>query len=476
INSVCSLLRGTQQLYRWDPKFIIQLSVFASDNVQAMQIKEGNVFGTVFKASILNLLKPFLIKMDLDPDYTLAIIDKIAYSVYKKKIRVFSFEVINQVVTEYSDTYKYKCNSVNFTQALVEAQILKEVNQEYCFCHSTYYAFFVAREIRRICQDKHDTSDFVNALKEAYHPINLSIVLFVTYIMDSELLIKQILDGAVASVIDWPEFDPQKPKQTYFNKLEIPKIQLSEGMMVDKQNRQDEQEQKTDIKNQEIWTNPHYFENVDDDTSDVMLRLSLMIIVSQLLPNLGHRITGDDKMKFVQLIYSMPLQIFNKWADEIENDKVSIIQDIKQLGTLEYRNEATREMTDDEAIQYLRQESITILLELMDLSISTASRKTTDDLLDEYDFRSKVGYEIEWLISHEKRRNPKLFITEADKAYRKYKSGLPNVMIKMVVRHYLMNNRVLESRDIQQINQLFFEGKLPQRLLFLDSQEQWKRV
>ena len=469
IESVNGILSNTQQLYRWDPSFIIQLSIYAYDHLQTAGAKDGDLFGYVFESNLKQLIIPQITPLRIEIGYALMILDKIAYSAHIRKKYPIPYDIVIEAIEEYNKTYTYNCPPIEFIKCMQIAGIFRLVENHYVFCQSSYYAYFVAREIRRKCQDEHDFSQFVKALEEAYLPVNANIVLFVTYIMDSKMLIRHIKDMAKQSIIDWDEFSLSSPKQEYFREIVLPKTMYLGNEAEKNEQAKNENERTVDIQRQDLWRNPYEHNDVLS-SEDIMTRsLSLMFISSQLLPNLGYLIEGPDKVEFVELVYQMPLKIFNAWASEIDQNKVGIIKDIQQLYSLEYHiGHSAEPMTEEAALIYLRKESISLLLELMNISISNASRMSTFPLLDSYDHNLSIGYELEWLMSFDKRPNISSFLDEAERIYKLCRSEMQKYMAKKIVHHYMITKKGLTGGNLQRLNSSIFNNEIPQQFLLVD--------
>ena len=469
IDSVNSLLSNTQQLYRWDPSFIIQLAIYAYDHLQSAGTKDGDLFGYVFESNLNQLIIPFITPLKMEIGYALVILDSIAYSAHIKRLYPIPYDLIISAIEEYNKKYKYNCSPIEFISCMQKAGILKTIETNYVFCQSSYYAYFVAREIKRRWQDDNDCSQFINALECAYLPINANIVLFVTYIMDSKVLIRHIKDMAKRSIMDWKEFNIINPEQKYFSELCLPKpihLDMDAGIL---EKARDYNEKNADIQMQKMWKTP-YEHSSELSSEDIMARsLSLMILSSQLLPNLGYIIEGPDKAEFVELVYQMPLKIFNAWASEIDHEKAWIIRDIQHLYTLEYHDKQSTDLSSEEAaLNYLRKESYSLLLELMNISMSNASRMSTFPLLDDFNHSISIGYELEWLMTYDKRPNINEFIIEAERIYKLCKNEMQKHMVRKIVYHYMTIKKGLSGSNIQRLNTSILGDRIPQRVLLTD--------
>lgn len=194
--------------------------------------------------------------------------------------------------------------------------------------------------------------------------------------------------------------------------------------------------------------------------------LSLLIIISRTLPSFEHMMKKVDKEKCVQLIYTMPLKIFNVWALEVEGVKIELIDEIKSLDDWVYRKEKNK-MSDYDALNYLRWESISLLMEIMNSSIGNATKSNTYAFLDSFAYNSNDLYKIEHLMELDKKDNVTEFMREAEEVYLMQKHHLPKIMIQRVAKHFIINSKKIQRSNIQRLNAKLWDGKLNNSALLI---------
>ena len=99
-------------------------------------------------------------------------------------------------------------------------------------------------------------------------------------------------------------------------------------------------------------------ESIFDDSEEInffheLIRgIALLTVLSRTLPSFEHLMKKVDKVRCVNLIYTMPLKIFNAWALEIDRNCSDIIREIKDFHEWEYRKDKPKEkkLTDDKAV------------------------------------------------------------------------------------------------------------------------------
>lgn len=477
IEIVVGLLTSTKLLFRWDPSFIIQLTIYVGKNASNSDRGEGNLFGDVLQSSITQLLLPAIGKIGVESRYAHGILDLIAYTAHTNEQYPFTYEIIEQAITNFNRIHKYKCPIQSFISAMVDARILHLHDDKFEFNQNSYYAFFVAREMKRKCLDEGDASVFEKTLYEAYKNVNSYIILFFTFVMDSRTLARKIMETAYECTKEWEEFDLTQPKQEYFAHIELPKVYITGNEAVEKAWKQKEDDRISNRQMELMWSNP-YKEEEDREEALVTRSFSLMIVVSQMLSNLGHVLHGEDIEAIVELIYKMPLKIFNYWASSIDQNRIEVIRDIQRINSIEYRQGIAdcERMSDEEALNYLRKQSALILLELMNQCIGYASRRSTFDYLDEFNHSNNIGYDIEWLMSFEKREDAKKHLTDIETVFGSCKEGLQKYLVQQVAKHFMVFSPSIDQGDRQRLNQSIFDNNIKNQHLLIESHRHSKRV
>ena len=95
------------------------------------------------------------------------------------------------------------------------------------------------------------------------------------------------METAYECTKEWEEFDLTQPKQEYFAHIELPKVYITGNVAVEKAWKQKEDDRISNRQMELMWSNP-YKEEEDREEALVTRSFSLMIVVSQMLSNLGH--------------------------------------------------------------------------------------------------------------------------------------------------------------------------------------------
>lgn len=473
INILCDALSKQRNLFRMDPDFIVQFTKYYCNNIGETIQNDGEIFSKVFEANIVSLLKTHAKKMSVDK--ILIILDKIAYKMHIEKKYPMNQMDVYKVIDEYNDDFDSEVDCVDFLNILLQAGIMKKENTCYRFSEYNYLAYFVAREIKRRCIEEQDYSEFKKVLDYSCYGINADILLFVTYITDNLKIIRMLMDKAAECTDEWQEFhlDPVNiPYLSDMKQLEVNQVEDGDKEQSEKQEVEQEKQEITekDYCTQEIY----YYQEEELSLARKMVRaLSILIILARTLPSFEHMMKRQDKEKCVKLLYSMPLKIFNIWAVEVESSKRELIEEIKQFSEWDYRKEKCP-LQDSDVLNYLRWESISLLLEIMNCSMGNATKINTYKFLDTFTYKDKAAYQIEHLMSLDKRDSVQEFIKEAEEIFESQKQQLPQLLVKRVARHFILTSKKIKRGGIQRLNAKLWTGNLNQVALLIKKEKNMK--
>lgn len=469
IHLLCEALAKQKNLFRMDPDFIVQFTKYYCNNIGETIQNDGEIFSKVFEANIVSLIKPFAKKINVDK--ILIVLDKIAYSMHCNKNYPMNQLDICGVIAQYNEDFDSEINYAEFLDILVDSCILVRNKNEYHFQEKNYLAYFVAREIKRRCIEEQDYTEFSKALEFACYGINADILLFVTYITDNLNLIRMMMDKADECTSEWSEFSVSPISIPYLSDVEQLKVKQIEESDKEKteneeiqREKQLEKEHEEEIVCGEIYS---YDEEKELTLMKKMIRsFSLLIIISRTLPSFEHMMKKQDKEKCVQQIYQMPLKIFNIWALQVEENKLELIEEIKSINDWDYRKEKV-ELDDNDVLNYLRWESVSLLMEMMNSTIGNATKINTYKFLDAFNYNSSILYRIEHLMGLDKRDAVNEFVKEAEEIFASQKLQLPKLMVQRVTRHYMLTSKKIQRQNIQRLNSKLWDGKLNQSALLI---------
>lgn len=476
VSLLCDALSKQRNLFTMDPDFIVQFVKYYCSNIGETIQNDGSIFSKVFESNIVSLLKPNAIRISVDK--ILIILDKIAYKMHVTKRYPMSQDDICTVIKQYNEDFDSEVDYIDFVGILLKSRILIKDGLKYAFTERNYLAYFVAREIKRRCLEEQDYEEFNHVLDFACFNINADILLFVTYITDNLNIIKMIMNKAEKYSEKWAEFSANPiciPYLSDINQLVVTRVedgdrQKAESDIIE-QEKQQEKTRATISRTAAVY-------NYDEDDltlmEEMIRAMSLSIILSRTLPSFEHMMKKQDKEKCVQLIYSLPLKIFNIWAIQVEESKMELIQEIKELDEWEYRKEKTP-LEDHDVLNYLRWESVSLLMELMNVSLGNATKQNTFRYIDSFNYNEKVTYEIEHLMSLDKRDSVTEFIREVEALYEKQRQSLPKLMIRRVARHFMLTSKKIQRTNVQRLNSKLWDGQLKSSNLLIQKNRNNKK-
>lgn len=472
---LCDVLSKQRNLFNLDPDFIVQFTKYYCSNIGETIQNDGSIFSKVFEANIVSLLKPNAKHMSVDK--ILIILDKIAYRMHTEKKYPMHQDDICAVIRQYNEDFDSDVDYVDFLSILLNSRVFTKDGASYTFAERNYLAYFVAREIKRRCLEEQDYSEFNRVLDFACFNINADILLFVTYITDNLNIIKMIMDKAEMYSEQWEEFHMAPIKIPYLSDTDQLKVkEVEEGDRQKAEYETIEQEKQQEKIKEVVPPTPVY--NYDEDNltlmEEMIRTMSLSIILSRTLPSFEHMMKKADKEKCVQLIYSLPLKIFNIWAMQVEETKLDLIDEIKEFHEWEYRKEKPP-LEDSDVLNYLRWESVSLLMELMNVSMGNATKDNTYRYIDGFDYKSKVIYEIEHLMSLDKRDAVSEFTKEAEELFDRQKQSLPKLMIQRAAKHFIVTSKKIQRQSIQRLNSKLWEGKLKGKDLLVQKNRNTKK-
>lgn len=479
---LCDSLSKQKSLYNWSPFFIVQFTKYYYKNIGEASKNDGNVFSTVFENNLTLLIEPY-INSNITIQKIKIILDKIAYVIYKNKEYPISTERICKIINEYNDKYDEDVNDFQLIDTLKKAKIIKHAKKGFLFYERSYLSYFVAREIRRLIYEG-DFEDIKHVMEFCYMHINADILLFVTYITDNIYIIRTLMEMAELSVKKWDEFSLSPIKISYMNETTNDSL-VNTIKPVDEDDRIKEEQSKLEVEKNEsrylsVRNDASIFEGESKElnlTQEMMRSISLMITLARALPSFEHLMEKKDKKRCVGLIYTMPLKIFNAWAEEVDVEKKDLIQMIKEFHEWEYRKDKLdkESLTDQDALTMLRWDSISLLLELMNVAMNYATKDNTWRYIDAFSIEKVPTYNLEHLMGLQYMDDVSGFINSAIALFQNERIWQNKMMIQRVSRKYMVTSRKIDFKNIQKLNSKLFENQLKHNNILFEQKHNKKK-
>lgn len=449
-------LSAQKKLFRLDPDFIVQFCKYYYVNIGDLAYNDINVFSKVFEANITSLIQPNAKRIAVEKIFI--VLDKISYHIHKFRSYPISQDEIITVIKEYNDYYDEFVDVFNFMEIVTSSHILKKYdNTHYIFSEKSYLAYFIAREIKRQFTEFNNFNDINNLIKFACYGINTDILLFITYITENMNILRLIMSFAEEYTKDWVEFDVDNISVKYLTEvtsLELNKLDISDEQLKIEEKQEIENEKEMVKISEDTKIDIYNDEGSEFDLVDQMIRaLSLLIIISRSMPSFEHSMLKTDKIKCTKLLYSLPLKIFNLWANEAEKSKdeltkMVLINTDWSYDTTDLRN--LRKLKEG-VLKLLQLESTSLLLTIMNVSMYNASRDNTYHYIDQFDYQANNTFSIEHLMSIDQRKNSQLFLEESQRIDNSTNSVIAQYMIRRIAKHFIITspqNNKFETKKI----------------------------
>lgn len=471
IHLLCATLSKQKTLYNWSPSFIVQFTNYYYNNIGEATQKEGNVFSKVFESNLVTLIKPYA-KPKMPVEKIFIVLDKIAYDIFRYKKYPISTTELCEIVKEYNERFDAIINPIPFVNDLVNAKILKQSEEGYLFSERTYLAYFIARELNRRIQSG-DFRDIKHVIEYAYIHIYADILLFVTYISDNLSIVKMLMEQAESITKDWEEFSVQPVNISYLSRagnIEIKPV-------VEEDRKKEEQKhievEKEEIKNLSLNNDATIFDGETEDLNfiqEMMRCIALMTTLARALPSFEHIMEKEEKAESVSLLYTLPLRIFFRWAKEVDIVHSELVQMIKDFHEWQYRKDKLEDniKSDFDALQILQWESTSLLLELMNASFGYSVKENTWRFLDRFEYTNAPTYGIEHLIGIGHMDNVEAFVAEALRLYDDNNEEQAQLMVKRIVRNFLLTSKSIKFDAVQQLITRLFGKQLNHKQLLLE--------
>lgn len=471
-NKISYAIKVQRKMYSMNPSFIIQFVEFYLQNFKDAFATDGNVFSKVFENNIINRIRPVAKKMTVDK--ILVLLDEIAYWCYKNKNSDIDQESISQIISHYNDDHGDEVEYLYFVNACLQSKIIKKADSgaKYRFVDKNILSYFIAREIIRIWNDKLDDTDLKDLIKYIRYGINSNIILFITYLTDNLYLIKNIIEGTIRYMENWPSIDIVNVNIPYLATLNgnitIEAPTQREREKIEEKEEQEDRDEIGEYENSQIIVKDYFESQVDDCEkmiNQIIRSITLLDIVSKCLPGFEHRMKKEDKDKVLYIIFNLPGKIFYEWANQIEEEKEELLQyllDEYRAVYLKPRDWNT--VKADDMLEYLQRESLTLLLELLNVPMNNATKDYTIRYLGKYINQEEVLYQIQMLMAYGKLDMVADFQQYLKKVDDNLKKCIPNYMKRNVIRRFLVTSKKISNEQLQKMISLYFPMKGPNKI------------
>lgn len=469
-NKISDMIKLQRKMYSMNPSFIIQYVDFYLMNFKEAVATDGNVFSKVFENNIVNKIRPFA--KELTVDKILILLDEIAYWCFKEQKSEIGQENICNIITDYNDEHDDEVEYLKLVNACIQSRIIKKTELEgvkYRFVDKNVLSYFIARQIIRIWNDNLDDTDMKNLIKYIRYGINSNIILFITYLTDNLYLIRNIIDSTIRYMEDWTTFDAVNVNVPYLASLNGT-ISLEAPTQRERNNNEEQeiQQDKEEIKEYEdsqIVVKDFFDSQIDDCEkliNQIIRSITLLDIASKCLPGFEHRMNKEDKDKILNIIFNLPGKIFYAWANQIEKDKNDLLQYLlDEYRTVYLKPQDWDTIKKEDMLYYLQMESLSLLLELLNIPISNATKDYTIRYLVKYLEQDEVLYQVQMLMAYGKLdmvNDVEQYLKKMDSQFTRC---IPDYLKRVVLRRFLVTSKKISNERLQKLISTYFPTNRP---------------
>jgi hypothetical protein len=471
-NKITYAIKAQRKMYSMNPSFIIQFTEFYLQNFKDAFATDGNVFSKVFENNIINKIRPVAKKLTVDK--ILVLLDEIAYWCYKNQNSEIDQESICQIISQYNNVHGDEVEYLYFVNACLQSKIIKKTNSgvKYRFVDKNILSYFIAREIIRIWNDDLDDTDMKNLIKYIRYGINSNIILFITYLTDNLYLIRNLIDSTIKYMENWPTIDIVNVNVPYLATLNgyinIEAPTQKEREKIEEKEELEDKEEIGEYEDNQIIVKDYFDTKIDDCEkmiNQIIRSMTLLDIVSKCLPGFEHRMKKDDKDKIMYIIFNLPGKIFYEWAIQVEEIKDELLQYLlNEYRTVYLQPRDWDTVKTDDILFFLQRESLTLLLELLNIPMNNAVKDYTVKYLGKYTNQEETLYQIQMLMAYGKLDMVVDFQQFLKKIDENLKKSIPDYMKKSVIRRFLITSKRISNEQLQKMISMYFPVRRPNNI------------
>jgi len=459
-----------------DPDFIVLYTSYVcreSGLLTQEMDDSGSIFSAVFESNVTAMLGEFVLNKNID--YYLKLLGLVAYYIHKNKLSIgLSQSELYRLVNDYNENYDISSSAKEFREKVLKTEILVE-NQlgNYNFRNLNLHSYFVAVDmVRRYSEEDAGVGSDVDYLLEySCFEVNANILLFFTYLNRNPGMLVQITKKAEKLFDNWEEFSLSIGNIKYLGANNQKKLSLkvpSKCTVEQEQLRQEEKEREENKKKSNRGLAEHYEyseEEVQKDFNQIRRAVSLLNVISKILPNFDYILRKEIKVDLVKNIYQFPNKIFYKWAVDIDDNYKDYVDEFKQILYPKTDADEEVEYTQDEELAAKRSIinlSTLLLLGLINFAVSGSTTSSTLTQLKRFDRKSSINYQLQYLMMLSKTKRFDDLYKESVQIYESTKLIFIQNMVVRIIADFVTRNPDLDRVVFDKFSSKFFtkEGKV----------------
>jgi len=450
--------------FNLNPDFIISFVNQYESDINFKFMAGMNVFNIVYESSIKNSI--ILNSTDVDSMHVINVLRELAYIMHFEKKNSVKLSEIENVIEKYKSDYRQSVNIRAFINAVLNAKILLENENEYRFRDHTILAYFVAQALnQKYNQGEKDINDrFKELLKNLCFSVNSDIVLFLAFITNNPKFINIIIEGAQKHFDNQEELSIDKHNIEFILDTTIP---IRESLP-DKEERT--KREKALAKNEEkvkvsdLIELVNEYDYTEDDLkkieNQVLISYKYLELLSKTLPAFCQNMKVEQQDVLVDLIYRCPDQflfsVLKDINDNFDEYSTEIYNDISQIK----RNRGKSKITLENVRNTLEQLSSILVMGLYRLVASTCTNEQSINAINAYDYNSNTNYKLQNLMMAARVDEINTFASKAKDLDKQLDCNLAKSIIRFTIRDYFVRNNNIEMHGEAQslLDQFFSSG------------------
>lgn len=461
VETLCESIKLQKRFISLEPEFIIYFVEYYCNNLGSALNSDSSVFSKVFELNITTALSLYKTK-DLTIEKLYKLLSRLArYIHFQKKYPVSEQEII-QVVNDYNDDFGDIVRPLAFLEIVKNAKIVVLDTEGYKFANRNQLAYFCAREVNFLYNETGAEDDLKYLIQYCCFGINADILMFISYITDNTRILHLFLNMTREMTKEWKEFNFNENCPKFLNLSSQQDVSLPPpNSRQEKEYEEVKTEKATNNKLQTIDIYDYKEDDVSKTINQIIRSLSLMTIISKCLPGFEHNMNSTMRKDFVREIYTLPNKIYSKWAQEIDDVYDELIEYLKEQDQVEYQNQGAKETTEVE-IKF-RLVAALLLLDIYNITVNYATRDNSFRLLDNFERKDSITYEIQHLMMVERQKQPTRFVQDAISLYQNCDKHLPKFLLTNVAKHAYINMESLDHTMLDKLETSFFQKGRPGR-------------
>lgn len=450
ITNIDRVVNNNRELFVLNPAFIMKYIDYYINSSSLDYVKGEAVFGEVYRLDLYNSLAD--IKQGREwVEEMLVVLSQIAGYMYETQNDMLSNEKFNKIIDDYNHDYGVVITQKEVLNIGLESGILSQMDDlSVYFSNKNHLVFFIANYLIMRCGGNILESKGIQyALTNICFGINADIVLFVSFMLNSNQLIDSILSQAKAIVDEWEEVS--------FDSNNISLLSNSSNVQIEAPTESDEQNYHTQ---KEMHEERNYSEDVvearglfeydEEDINQLNNKLVRAIryseMISRILPSFYNTTKVEQKKQYVDLIYTYPRRIIYALLRPLDTHIDEFCRELKEYAEVkDFRNKNGDCYSEEEIRFIVTNITRNNVLGLMNHFAELCTTPKTIKLLIEKNDLNDSSERIERLLMIENSGNTELLLKEVERLIKSKVDENVKIMAKMIMRKHL-----LDKRDIPQ--------------------------